>query len=196
MYRIVAISLGTPPSTFTWEYYDKSKNYKKVEGLTPLKFYTEYIKPVFNVKDKVCGNEIKWSVKRFSEFAFHVSMVVNGTRYWRKTQAKRDLFCLLGHIYIFESISFNLYLRIRCTIVCQENPCWQPDHLVFTTTGLHCEWPKKWVQQGLHSRVPGEFCKWSKSCVPESANWSSEIPSSSITPRQRSKLTLFWGLLE
>ncbi|XP_031559735.1 bleomycin hydrolase-like [Actinia tenebrosa] len=54
VYRIVAICLGTPPSTFTWEYYDKSKNYKKIEGLTPLKFYNDYIKPVFTIRDKVC----------------------------------------------------------------------------------------------------------------------------------------------
>lgn len=54
VYRIVSICLGIPPQTFSWEYYDKSKAYHKVGPLTPLEFYTEYVKPVFNVENKVC----------------------------------------------------------------------------------------------------------------------------------------------
>ncbi|KAK8389553.1 hypothetical protein O3P69_008929 [Scylla paramamosain] len=54
IYRIVSICLGIPPETFTWEYYDKSKTYHKIGPITPLEFYNEYVKPVYNVEDKVC----------------------------------------------------------------------------------------------------------------------------------------------
>lgn len=54
IYRIVSICLGIPPETFTWEYYDKSKTYHKIGPVTPLEFYNEYVKPVYNVEDKVC----------------------------------------------------------------------------------------------------------------------------------------------
>ncbi|KAK3859952.1 hypothetical protein Pcinc_033966 [Petrolisthes cinctipes] len=54
IYRIVSICLGIPPQTFTWEYYDKAKAYHKVGPLTPLEFYNEHVKPVFNIEEKVC----------------------------------------------------------------------------------------------------------------------------------------------
>lgn len=53
IYRIVSICLGIPPETFTWEYYDKSKTYHKIGPITPIDFYNEYVKPVYNVEDKV-----------------------------------------------------------------------------------------------------------------------------------------------
>ncbi|XP_066968341.1 bleomycin hydrolase [Macrobrachium rosenbergii] len=54
IYRVVAICLGIPPTNFMWEYYDKSKAYHKVGPLTPLEFYNEHVKSVYNVEDKVC----------------------------------------------------------------------------------------------------------------------------------------------
>lgn len=54
IYRIVGICLGIPSEKFTWEYYDKSKNYNCVESITPVEFYERYVKPCFNVDDKVC----------------------------------------------------------------------------------------------------------------------------------------------
>ncbi|XP_059511214.1 bleomycin hydrolase isoform X2 [Stegostoma tigrinum] len=54
VFRIVNICLGTPPETFTWEFRDKVKNYQKIGPLTPLQFYTEHVKPFFNMEDKVC----------------------------------------------------------------------------------------------------------------------------------------------
>ncbi|GFG32860.1 hypothetical protein Cfor_09294 [Coptotermes formosanus] len=54
VYRIVGICLGIPPETFTWEYYTKTKEFKSVGPITPLDFYTKYVKPFFNVDDKVC----------------------------------------------------------------------------------------------------------------------------------------------
>lgn len=54
IYKIVGICLGIPPETFKWDYYDKSKAYKSVGPIKPLEFYEEYVKPYFNVEDKVC----------------------------------------------------------------------------------------------------------------------------------------------
>jgi len=53
LYRIVSICIGSPPETVTWEYYDKDKQYHKVGPLTPLEFYEQYVKPHFNISDKV-----------------------------------------------------------------------------------------------------------------------------------------------
>ncbi|XP_012269772.2 bleomycin hydrolase isoform X2 [Athalia rosae] len=54
IYRIVGICLGIPSETFTWEYYDKSKNYHSIGPIKPVEFYEKYVKPYFNVDDKVC----------------------------------------------------------------------------------------------------------------------------------------------
>lgn len=54
VYRITSICLGTPPKTFEWEYTDKSKKYFQLSGLSPLQFYNEHVKPVYNPLDKVC----------------------------------------------------------------------------------------------------------------------------------------------
>ncbi|XP_072028953.1 bleomycin hydrolase-like [Amphiura filiformis] len=54
IYRICAICLGVPPTTFTWEYHDKTKQFHKLGPITPKQFYDEHVKPVFNVDDKIC----------------------------------------------------------------------------------------------------------------------------------------------
>ncbi|XP_077299691.1 bleomycin hydrolase-like [Arctopsyche grandis] len=54
IYRIVSICLSIPPEEFVWEYYTKSKQYKSVGPITPVAFYETYVKPVFDVNDKVC----------------------------------------------------------------------------------------------------------------------------------------------
>ncbi|KAL1453681.1 hypothetical protein WDU94_010001 [Cyamophila willieti] len=54
IYRIVGICLGIPAKSFTWEYRNKAKEYHCVENVTPLQFYDEYVKPHFNVEEKVC----------------------------------------------------------------------------------------------------------------------------------------------
>ncbi|KAB1265981.1 Bleomycin hydrolase, partial [Camelus dromedarius] len=54
IFRVVCICLGNPPETFTWEYRDKDKNYQKIGPITPLKFYREHVKPLFNMEDKIC----------------------------------------------------------------------------------------------------------------------------------------------
>lgn len=54
IYRIVSICLGIPPTTFSWEYRNKNKEYHSVENVTPLQFYNEYVKPYYNLENKVC----------------------------------------------------------------------------------------------------------------------------------------------
>lgn len=54
IFRIVSICLGTPPKTFTWEYTDKSKKYHKVADISPLEFYNQHVRPVFDASEKVC----------------------------------------------------------------------------------------------------------------------------------------------
>lgn len=43
VYNFLAISLGTPPETFDFEYRDEEKNYHLEQGLTPQQFYDDYI---------------------------------------------------------------------------------------------------------------------------------------------------------
>ncbi|KAI5268624.1 bleomycin hydrolase [Manis pentadactyla] len=54
IFRVVSVCMGNPPETFTWEYRDKDKNYQKIGPITPLEFYREHVKPLFNVEDKIC----------------------------------------------------------------------------------------------------------------------------------------------
>ncbi|KAJ8043831.1 Bleomycin hydrolase [Holothuria leucospilota] len=53
-FRVCSILLGSPPTEFTWEYYDKTRNFKSVGPITPQEFYTLHVKPYFNMKDKIC----------------------------------------------------------------------------------------------------------------------------------------------
>jgi len=54
VFRVLVITLGLPPASFTWSYYDKTKTARTVGPLTPTQFYEQLLKPVFDVKQKVC----------------------------------------------------------------------------------------------------------------------------------------------
>lgn len=54
IYRIVSTCLGSPPETFTWEYYDSDKKYNKIGPIKPVDFYKNHIKPIYNMEDKIC----------------------------------------------------------------------------------------------------------------------------------------------
>ena len=43
VYRMLCISLGKPPRTFTFEYRDKDGNFHREENLTPKAFYEKYV---------------------------------------------------------------------------------------------------------------------------------------------------------
>jgi bleomycin hydrolase len=55
-YRICAIALGTPPKTFSWEYKTKGTNgaYKCHSDLTPKTFYDQFVKPIYDIENKIC----------------------------------------------------------------------------------------------------------------------------------------------
>ncbi|MDN5995851.1 aminopeptidase C [Acidipropionibacterium jensenii] len=42
VYRVLAIHLGTPPTSFTWQYRDKDKKFHSEGRLTPLEFAARY----------------------------------------------------------------------------------------------------------------------------------------------------------
>lgn len=67
IYRIVGICLGVPNEKFTWSYYDKSKQFHKIGPITALEFYEKYVKPVFNLDDKVHTARI---LRRLAYFRF------------------------------------------------------------------------------------------------------------------------------
>ena len=54
VFRIVGICLGIPPETFSWQYTDKAKQHATVGPISAMDFYDKYVKPVWNVEDKVC----------------------------------------------------------------------------------------------------------------------------------------------
>ncbi|RDD40032.1 Bleomycin hydrolase [Trichoplax sp. H2] len=54
IFGVCCICLGSPPSSFTWEYYDKLKQFNTVSDISPQLFYQKYVKPVFNMDDKIC----------------------------------------------------------------------------------------------------------------------------------------------
>ena len=43
IYRMLSISLGEPPKTFTWETRDKDKKFVKIENITPQEFFAKYV---------------------------------------------------------------------------------------------------------------------------------------------------------
>ncbi len=43
IYRMLCISLGTPPTTFTFEARDKDENFIRDEGITPQEFFRKYV---------------------------------------------------------------------------------------------------------------------------------------------------------
>lgn len=53
IFRIIGICLGTPPSSFTWEHYQNKNNYASIGPITPLEFYEQHVRPLFDVKEKV-----------------------------------------------------------------------------------------------------------------------------------------------
>lgn len=54
IYNIVSTCLGIPPEKFTYEFYNKEKEYNTFGALTPQEFYDKHVKPLFDVNDKVC----------------------------------------------------------------------------------------------------------------------------------------------
>jgi bleomycin hydrolase len=47
IWKILAMHLGTPPQTFSWDFYDKEGKCQRVTDATPLAFVDEYVDPGF-----------------------------------------------------------------------------------------------------------------------------------------------------
>ncbi len=43
IYRMLVVSLGLPPQTFTYEYVDKNNKYHRIENVTPQQFFNDYV---------------------------------------------------------------------------------------------------------------------------------------------------------
>ncbi|OLY82043.1 Bleomycin hydrolase [Smittium mucronatum] len=43
IYRILSISLGEPPKSFDWTFYDKDKKYREYKSLTPIEFFNTHV---------------------------------------------------------------------------------------------------------------------------------------------------------
>ena len=56
IHRIVTICLGSPPDQITYEYYDIFKQYQKIGPISPMEFYKQFIKPVYDINDKVINS--------------------------------------------------------------------------------------------------------------------------------------------
>lgn len=54
IHKVVSICLAIPSDVFNWEYYDKSKNFYSIGPIKPIEFYKNYVKPCFDVENKVC----------------------------------------------------------------------------------------------------------------------------------------------
>lgn len=52
IYRMLCSTLGTPPTTFSYDYYDRNRNYQHIENTTPLEFYHEFW--TGSLEDYVC----------------------------------------------------------------------------------------------------------------------------------------------
>jgi bleomycin hydrolase len=53
IYHLLLKFFGNPPRTFNWSFYDKKNNYHTIKNLTPLNFYEDHIKPLYNLDDHI-----------------------------------------------------------------------------------------------------------------------------------------------
>ena len=49
IYHLLLKFFGNPPTTFNWSFYDKKNNYHTINNLTPLDFYNNHIKPLYEI---------------------------------------------------------------------------------------------------------------------------------------------------
>ena len=42
LHRVLLIHLGTPPSKFSWSYYNNDKAFCRINGITPVEFYKQH----------------------------------------------------------------------------------------------------------------------------------------------------------
>lgn len=47
VWKILAMHLGTPPETFSWDYYDKDSKWQHLSAVTPMDFVAQHVDPGF-----------------------------------------------------------------------------------------------------------------------------------------------------
>ena len=65
IFRLLVIHLGTPPSSFIWQFRDKGKNFHRYENLSPKSFYSDHVK--LDLNDYVCLINCPMSDKKFNK---------------------------------------------------------------------------------------------------------------------------------
>jgi len=53
IYNLLLKFFGNPPTNFNWSFYDKQHNYHTINNLTPLTFYNNYIKPLYDISNHI-----------------------------------------------------------------------------------------------------------------------------------------------
>ncbi len=64
VYRMLAIHLGEPPTSFEWQYRDKADKFHRIAKVTPLEFYERYVP--HDISEKVCLIHCPQASKQFN----------------------------------------------------------------------------------------------------------------------------------
>ncbi|CAL8091222.1 unnamed protein product [Orchesella dallaii] len=108
LHKIVAICLGIPKNEFVWEYYDKNKVYHKVGPITPQNFYEEYVKPVFDIENKVCLVNDQREAHSFGKL-YTVDLLGN---------------CVGGKMTIYNNQPIDLLMQVAADSITAGEPVW------------------------------------------------------------------------
>ncbi|MGC8707254.1 MAG: C1 family peptidase [Athalassotoga sp.] len=143
IHRILSINIGLPPEKFDYEYKDKDGNFHRIEGITPVEFYKEFVEmpidgmvSVINcpTPDKnfmktytvqylgnvIGGNGIKYLNLKLDEFkALAKKMILDGNLVWFTADVgkmmEREKGILDTEIYDFESLYGTKFLFDKAT---------------------------------------------------------------------------------
>ncbi len=64
VYRMLAIHLGEPPASFSWQWRDKDKDFHRAGQMTPKEFYDKYVR--FDLDSMVCLIHCPQSAKAYN----------------------------------------------------------------------------------------------------------------------------------
>ncbi|MDU1065400.1 MAG: C1 family peptidase [Cutibacterium avidum] len=82
VWRILAIHLGTPPTSFTWQYRDKDKNFHRKGTYTPLEFAHEIVPQAFEPWISLAHDPREEHPVGRTYVHEHTPYMEGGTPYW------------------------------------------------------------------------------------------------------------------
>ena len=82
VWRILAIHLGTPPTSFTWQYRDKDKNFHRKGTYTPLEFAHEIVPQAFEPWISLAHDPREEHPVGRTYVYEHTPYMEGGTPYW------------------------------------------------------------------------------------------------------------------